>query len=186
MHSPSDFRKGLRILVDGEPYYVVEYQHFKMGRGKANIRTKLKHIKTGGIVEKVFSSNDSFKPPNTENKKMQYLYESGDEFNFMDTQTFEQVAIPIDLLGDAKWYLIENEEYKVMFLDNEALSVDLPTSVILEVTGTEPSAKGDSVTNITKPATLSTGLEVKVPPFVKEGDKVKVDTRTGEYLERAK
>ncbi len=185
MHSPSDFRRGLRIIVDGEPYYVVEFQHFKMGRGKANIRTKLKHIKTGAVVEKVFSSNDSFKPPDMEAKKMQYMYDSGTEFNFMDTQTFEQVAIPADNLGDAKWYLIENEEYKVLFLDNEALSLDLPASVILEVTSTQPSVKGDTVSNITKPATLSTGLEVKVPPFIKEGDRVKVDTRTGAYLERA-
>jgi len=116
---------------------------------------------------------------------MQYLYEGGGEFNFMDSQTFEQIAIPVDSLGDAKWYLIENEEYKVMFLDNEALSVDLPAAVVLEVTETEPSARGDTVSNVTKPATLSTGLTVKVPPFVKEGDRVKVDTRSGEYLERA-
>lgn len=185
MYSPSDFRRGLRILVDGEPYYVVSYQHFKMGRGKANIRTKLKHIKTGGVVEKVFSTNDSFKPPDMDHKKMQYLYEDPDGFNFMDTQTFEQISIPTDNLGDAKWYLIENNEYKVLFLDNEALSVDLPASVILEIVETEPAAKGDTVTNITKPAKLSTGLEVKVPPFIKEGDKVKVDTRTGDYLERS-
>ncbi|MEW6412960.1 MAG: elongation factor P [Candidatus Zixiibacteriota bacterium] len=185
MYSPSDFRKGLRIIVDDQPYYVIEYQHFKMGRGKANIRTKLKHIKTGAVVEKVFSSNDAFKPPDMESKKMQYLYENAGEFSFMDTETFEQIAIPVDKLGDAKWYLLENEEYKVLFLDNEALSVDLPASVILEVVTTEPAAKGDTVTNVTKPATLSTGLTVKVPPFVKEGDKVKVDTRTGEYLERA-
>ena len=185
MYSPSDFRKGLRIIVDDQPYYVVEYQHFKMGRGKANIRTKLKHIKTGAVVEKVFSTNDSFKPPDMVSKKMQYLYENVGEFSFMDSETFEQIAIPVDNLGDAKWYLLENEEYKVLFLDNEAISVDLPASVILEVTATEPSAKGDTVSNVTKPATLSTGLTVKVPPFVKEGDKVKVDTRTGEYLERA-
>ncbi len=185
MHSPSDFRKGLRILVDNEPYYVVSYQHFKMGRGKANIRTKLKHIKTGSIVEKVFSSNDSFKPPDTQDVKMQYLYEDPDGFHFMDTKSFEQVAVPVDSLGDAKWYLIENSEYKVMFLDNEALSVDLPASVVLEVTETEPAAKGDSVTNITKPAKVSTGLQIKVPPFIKEGDKVKIDTRTGDYLERS-
>ncbi|RKX21001.1 MAG: elongation factor P [Candidatus Zixiibacteriota bacterium] len=185
MYSPSDFRRGLRILVDDEPYYVVSYQHFKMGRGKANIRTKLKHIKTGGIVEKVFSSNDSFKPPDMEEKRMQYLYEDPDGFNFMDTKTFEQISIPTDNLGDAKWYLIENSEYKVLFLDNEALSVDLPASVILEVVETEPAAKGDTVTNVTKPAKLNTGLEVKVPPFIKEGDKVKVDTRSGEYLERS-
>lgn len=185
MYSPSDFRKGLRIIVDDQPYYVVDYQHFKMGRGKANIRTKLKHIKTGAVVEKVFSSNDSFKPPDMESVKMQYLYENTGKFCFMNSETFEQIEIPVENLGDAKWYLIENDEYKVLFLDGEALSVDLPASTILEVTETEPAAKGDTVTNVTKPATLSTGLVVKVPPFVKEGDKVKVDTRSGEYLERA-
>jgi elongation factor P len=185
MYTPSDFRKGLRIIVEGQPYYVIEYQHFKMGRGKANIRTKLKHIKTGAVVEKVFSSNDSFQPPDMEFKTMQYLYENTGEFTFMDSQTFEQVSIPVDNLGDARWYLLESREYKVVFLDNEAISVDLPASVILEVVQTEPVARGDTVTNITKPAKLQTGLTVKVPPFVKEGDKVKVDTRSGEYLERA-
>ncbi|MBN1212881.1 MAG: elongation factor P [candidate division Zixibacteria bacterium] len=185
MYTVSDFRRGLPIVVDDQPYYVVEYHHFKMGRGRANIRTKLKHIKTGAVVEKVFSSNDSFKPPDLENKRMQYLYENTGEFVFMDSQTFEQIHVPVDKLGDAKWYLIENEEYPVLFLDNEAISVDFPASVILEVVETEPAVKGDTVTNITKPAKLQTGLEVKVPPFVKEGDKVKVDTRTGDYLERA-
>jgi len=185
MYTPSDFRKGLRIVVDDQPYYVVDYQHFKMGRGKANIRTKLKHIKTGAVVEKVFSSNDSFKPPDMEDKKMQYLYENSGEMAFMDSRTFEQITIAGENLGDAKYYLLENEEYRVLFLDGEAISVDIPTSVILEVVQTEPSARGDTVSNVTKPATLQTGLTVKVPPFVKEGDKVKVDTRTGEYLERA-
>ena len=117
---------------------------------------------------------------------MQYLYENTGEYSFMDSETYDQVAIPVDNLGDAKWYLIENEDYPVLFLDNEALSVDLPASVILEVVETEPSVRGDTVSNITKPAKLQTGLEVKVPPFVKEGDKVKVDTRSGEYLERSK
>lgn len=186
MFSPSDFKKGLRLLVDGQPYYVIEYQHFKMGRGKANIRTKLKHIKTGAVVEKVFSSKDSFKAPDMIQKKMQYLYENLGEYAFMDSSTFEQVTIAVENLGDAKWYLMENAEYKVLFLDNEAISIDFPASVVLKVVETEPSAKGDSVTNITKPAKLETGLQVKVPPFVKEGDRVKVDTRTGEYLERAK
>ena len=185
MHSPSDFRKGLPIMVDGEPYYVVEFQHFKMGRGKANIRTKLKHIKTGSVVEKVFGSNDSFPPPDIEKRKMQYLYEDGEHYTFMDSQTFEQVAIPVESVGDARWYLLDNEEYHVLFLDNEAINVELPASVILEVTQTEPAVRGDTVSNVTKPATLQTGLEVKVPPFVKEGDKLKIDTRTGEYLERA-
>lgn len=185
MYSPSDFRKGLRIMVDDQPYYVVDYQHFKMGRGKANIRTKLKHLKTGAVVEKVFGSNDSFEPPDVEEKKMQYLYENVGELTFMDSTTFEQITVPTDNLGDAKWYLLENDEYKVMFLDGEPLSVDLPASVVLEVVETEPAAKGDTVTNVTKPAKLQTGLEVKVPPFIKEGDNVKVDTRTGEYLERS-
>ncbi len=185
MYSPSDFRKGLRIVVDDQPYYVVDYQHFKMGRGKANIRTKLKHLKTGAVVEKVFGSNDSFPPPDVEEKKMQYLYENVGELTFMDSNTFEQITVPVENLGDAKWYLIENDEYKVMFLDGEPLSVDLPASVVLEVVETEPAAKGDTVTNVTKPAKLQTGLQVKVPPFVKEGDKVKVDTRSGDYLERA-
>ncbi len=185
MYSVSDFRKGLPIIVDDQPYYVVEYQHFKMGRGKANIRTKLKHIKSGAVIEKVFSSNDTFKPPDIERKKMQYLYENSGELAFMDTETFEQLSVPADNLGDAKWYVLENEEYLVLFLDNEAIAVDLPASVILEVTHTEPSARGDTVSNVTKPATLQTGLVVKVPPFVKNGDKLKVDTRTGEYLERA-
>jgi elongation factor P len=172
-------------MVDDQPYYVVDYQHFKMGRGKANIRTKLKHIKTGSVVEKVFSSNDSFKPPDMEEKKMQYLYENTGELAFMDSQTFEQIAIASENLGDAQYYLLENEEYKVLFLDGEAISVDMPASVVLEVVHTEPSARGDTVSNVTKPAKLQTGLTVKVPPFVKDGDKVKVDTRTGEYLERA-
>lgn len=185
MYSPSDFRKGLRIVVDDQPYYVVDYQHFKMGRGKANIRTKLKHLKTGAVVEKVFGSNDSFPPPDVEEKKMQYLYENVGELTFMDSTTFEQITVPTENLGDARWYLILNEEYKVMFLDGEPLSVDLPASVVLEVVETEPAAKGDTVTNVTKPAKLQTGLQVKVPPFVKEGDKVKVDTRSGDYLERA-
>ncbi len=185
MYTPSDFRKGLRIIVDGQPYYIVDFQHFKMGRGKANIRTRLKHIKTGAVIEKVFSSNDSFQAPDMEFKTMQYLYEDSGELVFMDTQTFEQISVPSENLGDAKWYILENQEYKVVFLDNEAISVDLPASVVLEVVETEPAARGDTVTNITKPAKLQTGLTVKVPPFVKEGDKVKVDTRTGEYLERA-
>ncbi|MCK4573862.1 MAG: elongation factor P [candidate division Zixibacteria bacterium] len=185
MFSPSDFRRGLRILVDDQPYYVVSYQHFKMGRGKANIRTKLKHIRTGAVVEKVFSSNDSFKPPDMEEKKMQYLYETTGEYNFMDSQTYEQVAIPVDNLGDAKWYLLEEQEYKVLFLDNEAISVDLPAAIVLKVVETEPSARGDTVSNVTKPAKLQTGLVVKVPAFIKDGDNVKVDTRSNEYLERA-
>ncbi len=185
MYSPSDFRKGLRLIVDGQPYVIVDFQHFQMGRGRANIRTKLKHIKTGAIVEKVFGSNDAFDTPDVETKTMQYLYEGGGEYAFMDSKTFEQIAITAGILGDARWYLIENQEYQIFFLENEPLSVDLPSSVIMKVVSTEPAVRGDTVTNITKPATLESGLIVKVPPFVKEGDNVKVDTRTNAYLERA-
>jgi len=185
MYSPSDFRKGLRLMVDGQPYVIVDFQHFQMGRGRANIRTKLKHIKTGSIVEKVFGSNDMFDTPDVETKTMQYLYENGGELAFMDSKTFEQFSIPAAILGDAKWYLLENEEYQLFFLENEPLSVDLPSSVVLKVVSTEPVVRGDTVANITKPAKLQTGLIVKVPPFVKEGDSVKVDTRSNAYLERA-
>ncbi len=185
MYAPSDFRKGLRLIVDGQPYIIVDFQHFQMGRGRANIRTKLKHIKTGSIVEKVFGSNDNFDTPDVETKTMQFLYAGGDEYAFMDIKTFEQITIKAEILGDAKWYLIENQEYQIFFLENEPLSVDLPSSVVMKVMSTEPVARGDTVTNITKPATLQSGLIVKVPPFVKEGDSVKVDTRTNAYLERA-
>ena len=156
-----------------------------MGRGRANIRTKLKHLKTGSIVEKVFGTSAAFDTPDVETKTMQFLYEAGGEYAFMDSKTFEQFSIPGATLGDTKWYLIENQEYQIFFLNNQPLSLDLPASVVLKVTATEPVARGDTVTNLTKPATLQTGLIVKVPPFVKEGDNIKVDTRTNEYLERA-
>lgn len=185
MYTVSDFRRGLPIIVDDQPYYVVEFQHFQMGRGRANIRTKLKHIKTGSVVEKVFGSNDVFRPPDLENRRMQYLYENTGEVTFMDVQTFEQITVPTDSMGDAKWYILENQEYQVLFLDNQPISVELPASVILEVTETEPAVRGDTVTNVTKPATLQTGWVVQVPLFVKIGDKLKVDTRTGAYLARA-
>ncbi len=185
MYTVSDFRRGLAIMVDDQPYYVVEFNHFKMGRGRANIRTKLKHIKTGSVIEKVFSSNDSFRPPDLERRTMQYLYESTGEFVFMDIKTFDQVHIPGASIEDTKYYLLENSEYIIMFLDNEAVTIDLPASVVLVVVETEPAIRGDTVSNVTKPAKLQTGLEVKVPLFVKNGDKLKVDTRTGQYLERA-
>ncbi len=185
MYSVSDFRRGLPILVEDQPYYIVEYQHFKMGRGGANIRTKLKHIITGQVVEKVFGTKDTFKPPDLENRKFQYMYESGGEYAFMDSKTFDQITIADEGLGDSKWYLLEHQEYIIQFLNGRPINVDLPASVVLKVIETEPIVRGDTVSNVTKPAKLQTGLEVRVPPFIKEGDMVKVDTRSGEYLERA-
>lgn len=185
MYSVSDFRRGLAIIVENEPFRVIEYNHFKMGRGNAKIRTKLKHIKTGAVLERVFTSNDIFKPPDLENRKMQFLYEATGELTFMDISTFDQVAIPAGNLGDARFYLVENAEYMLHFLDNEAIDIDIPASVVVEIIETEPVVRGDTVSNVTKPAKIKGGLEIRVPPFVKEGDLVKVDTRTGEYLERA-
>ncbi len=185
MYTVSDFRRGLAIIVEDQPWYVVEYSHFKMGRGRANIRTKLKHIKTGQVIEKVFSSNDSFRPPDLERRTMQFLYQADNEYIFMDTKSFDQIHIQAESIEDTRRYLLDNQDYIIMFLDNEAVTLDLPASVVLEVVETEPAVRGDTVSNVTKPAKLQSGLEIKVPLFVKIGDKVKVDTRSGAYLERA-
>jgi elongation factor P len=185
VYSVSDFRRGLAIIVENEPFRVIEYNHFKMGRGNAKIRTKLKHIKTGAVLERVFTSNDIFKPPDLENRKMQFLYEATGELTFMDISTFDQVAIAATNFGDVRYFLVENQEYMLHFLDNEAIDIDIPASVVVEVIETEPVVRGDTVSNVTKPAKIKGGLEVRVPPFVKEGDLIKIDTRTAEYLERA-
>jgi elongation factor P len=185
MLSTTDFRKGLRIKIEGEPYYIVDFQHARTAQRRAFVRTKLKNIRTGAVVEKTFSAGESFEEADFEEKLMQYLYSNQGEYTFMDTKTYEQVILKDEQLGDYKSYVKENEEYKILFFEGTAVSIDLPTSVVLKVASTEPAIKGDSVTNITKNATLETGLVVKVPLFVKEGDSVKVDTRTGEYIERA-
>jgi len=185
MISATDLRKGMRILIDGEPYIVVDFSHAKMGRGRPHTKAKLKHLITGSVFEKTYLSNESFKVPDLENRKMQYLYNDADGYHFMDATNYNQVAVPADTLGDSRFYLKENEEYAVLFFEGKAISIDLPASIILEVIETEPGIKGDSVTNIQKPAKLESGVEIKVPLFVKQGDFIKVDTRTGEYIERA-
>lgn len=184
MISTKDFRKGKRLSIDGEPYIILDFQHTKVARGGATVRTKLKHLTNGSIVDKTFKGGESFKEPDVETRKMQYLYESGGEFTFMDSETFDQHIVQADELGDSRFYLKENEEYSVMLYEGNPISVDLPASVVLQVIESEPAAKGDTVSNVTKPAKLETGITVKVPPFIKEGEFVKVDTRTGEYLER--
>ncbi len=185
MISTSDFRRGLRLMYEGSPWFIVEFQHVKMGRGRPHVKTKMKNLLTGNIVEKSFLTTESFDVPDVENRDMQFLYEQNGEFVFMDSKTFDQIMVTAETLGDSRWYLMENHEYNVLLYEGRALSLELPASVILEVTEAEPSVKGDSVSNIMKPAKVETGLEIKVPLFVKEGDKVKVDTRTGEYIERA-
>jgi len=185
MLSTTNFRKGLKIKLEGEIYYIVDFQHARTAQRRAFVRTKLKNIKTGAVLEKTFSAGETFKEPDFEEKSMQYLYSAEKEYYFMDTKTYEQISLTEDQLGDYKWYLKENAEYKVMFFEGQPLSVDISASVVLKIVSTEPAIKGDSVTNITKSATLETGLVVKVPLFVNEGEYVKIDTRTNEYIERA-
>jgi elongation factor P len=184
MLSTKDFRKGLRIKVDGEAYYIVEFQHARTAQRAAFVRTKLKNIITGQVLEKTFASGEVFEQPDFVQKNMQFMYKDSEGYHFMDGRTFEQVFLTEGQLGDYKWYLLEGREYQILLFEGNPMGLELSASVVLKVTSTEPGIKGDSVTNMTKPATLESGLEVKVPLFIKEGDLIKVDTRTGEYLER--
>jgi elongation factor P len=185
MLSTTNFRKGLKIKLDGDIYYVVDFQHARTAQRRAFVRTKLKNIKTGAVLEKTFAAGETFEEPDFEEKKMQYLYCADKEYHFMDTKTYEQITLTEGQLGDYRWYLKENAEHKVMFFEGHPVNVDLPASVVLKIASTEPAIKGDSVTNITKNATLETGLVVKVPLFLNEGESVKIDTRSNEYMERA-
>jgi elongation factor P len=185
MISAGNLRKGTKLMYEGAPYFVVDFMHVKMGRGRPHIKAKMKQLLTGQVIEKSFLTTESFQEPDLENRKMQFLYAQGSDYFFMDSSTYDQVQIDSESLGDSRWYLKENMEYDVLFFEGKPLSVDLPASVILEVSRTEPAVKGDTVTNVMKPARVETGYEVKVPLFVKEGDKIKIDTRTGNYIERA-
>lgn len=185
MISPNEFRKGLKMMFEGAPYVIVDFMHVKMGRGRPHVKAKMKHLITGQVIEKSFLTTETFGSPDLEMRKMQYLYAQDNEYTFMDTQTYDQVNIDAEHLGDSKWFLMENNEYDVQFFEGKPLSLELPASVVLTVIKSEPAVKGDSVSNIMKPATVETGLELKVPLFVKEGDKVRIDTRTSEYIERA-
>jgi elongation factor P len=186
MISTNDFRKGRRISIDGEPLVILDFQHQKVARGGATVRTKLRNLKSGSIFEKTFNGGENFKEPDIADRMMQFLYENGGEYTFMDSQDFEQYMLTAEALGDDRLYLKENEEYSLLIFEGNPLSLDLPASVVLQVVQSDPAVKGDSVSNITKPAKLETGADVKVPLFIKEGDFVKVDTRTGEYLERVR
>lgn len=184
MLSTSDFRKGRKLALDGELYEIVDFQHARTAQRRANVWTRMKNLKTGSILERSFAAGEMFDEPNFEQKKMQYMYTTGSEYHFMDQKSYEQVELSTEQVGDYKWYLVENEEYKILFFEANPISLDLPAAAVLKVVECEPGVKGDSVSNLTKGAKLQTGLQVKVPLFVKEGDMVKVDTRSGEYLER--
>lgn len=184
MVSAGDFRNGITIELEGNIYQIIEFQHVKPGKGAAFVRTKLKNIKSGGIVEKTFRPTEKCPQARIDRADMQYLYSDGDLFHFMDTTTYEQIALDADTIGDALKFVKENEMVKVCSYNGNVFSVEPPLFVELEITDTEPGFKGDTATGATKPATVETGATISVPLFVSQGDKVKIDTRTGEYLSR--
>ncbi len=186
MYDTSDIRRGLKIVLDGQPYAVVEHQFVKPGKGQAFTRTRLKNMLTGAVIDRTFRSGEKLEKADLEERRMQYLYADGDSFVFMDTQTYDQLALSTEQLGDNRYYLLDNTEVDVLFFEGRPIDVTPPTFVELKVTQTEPGFKGDTTSGTTKPATVETGLTVQVPLFVEEGDVLKIDTRTGKYVERVK
>jgi elongation factor P len=187
MYSTSDFRRGLRIQFKGEPYLIVEFQHVKPGKGGAFVRTKLKNLVNGRVLEETFRSGEKVEKPDLEEKNVQYLYfDVKDGYVFMDERSYEQVHLTAEQVGDSRYYLLENMSLALNLYQGRPIGLDLPTTVNLEVIQSDPGLKGDTATGATKPATLSTGLVIQVPLFINEGDVLKIDTRTGEYIERAK
>ena len=184
MISAGEFRNGVTFELDGNVFQVVEFQHVKPGKGAAFVRTKLKNVITGGVVEKTFRPTEKMPKAHIDRKTMQYLYEDGGLYYFMDKETYEQLPINADKLGDSFKFVKENTDVKILSYKGNVFGVEPPFFVELEVTQTDPGFKGDTATNATKPAILETGAEIKVPLFIEEGDKIKIDTRTGEYMER--
>jgi elongation factor P len=184
MYDTSDIRKGLKVLIDGKPYTIVEFQFVKPGKGAAFTRTKFKNLLSGDTFERNIRSGEKLEPANVEERAMQFLYKEGDDLVFMDEKNFEQVTVSKDLVGAAHDLMKDNMPCAVLFFNERAVDVSLPTFVLLEVTKSEPGVRGDTSGNVTKPATLETGAEVAVPLFIKVGDLLKIDTRTHEYVER--
>ncbi len=185
MITAGDFRNGVTFEMDGQVVSIIEFQHVKPGKGAAFVRTKIRNVITGAVVEKTFNPNDKYPTAFIERKDMEYLYNDGDLYYFMDNETYEQLPINAGVLGDNFKFVKENMICKIMSYKGNVFGVEPPTFVELEVTQTEPGVKGDTATNVTKPATLETGAEIKVPIFINEGDKIQIDTRTGEYMSRA-
>ena len=181
----SELRKGLTIQMDGELYKITDWQHNKQGRGSAQVRLQLKSLRTGSNIERTFQAGAKFDDVRLERRELQFLYADGDEYNFMDPETYEQTSLTARQLGDAVNYMRESDNVDILMHGDAFVDIDLPAAVVLKVTESDPGVKGDTATGATKPAKLETGLMVTVPLFVNEGDRVKVDTRTGKYLERA-
>lgn len=186
MISTSEFRKGAKIEYKGAPHEILDFQHHKMGRGGAIVRTKLKNLKTGSIFDDSFKGGEKFKKPDLEEKSMQYLYTDGDHYHFMDNESYEQIALTLDQLGDARKFLIENMAVKMLLYSGSPIAVELPMFVELKIQKTDPSFKGDTASGGSKPAVLESGATVKVPFHLSEGDIIKIDTRTSEYIEKVK
>jgi len=183
--STNQFKNGMHVEVDGQVWRIVEFQHVKPGKGGAFVRTKLKSIDSGAVVDRTFRAGEKFERVRTETKQMQYLYDAGEEVVFMDEETYDQINMPRAAVEDALPFMQPSSSVQVLFVGDRASGVDLPASVVLEVTETEPGVKGDTVSNVTKPATLETGAVVQVPLFVNVGDKIKVDPRDRRYISRA-
>lgn len=186
MITAGDFRKGMTFEMDEQPYVVLDFQHVKPGKGSAFVRTKYKNIYTGAIREDAFNPDDKFQKAHIETKKMQYLYNDGELYYFMDPETYDQLPLNRDQVEEAMKYLRENDEATIRFYKEEAFLVEAPNFVDLKVIETEPGVKGDTATNVTKAATVETGAVVQVPIFINEGEIVQIDTRTGDYLGRSK
>ena len=184
MLSTTDFKRGLKIEIDKTPYEIVEFLHFKPGKGGAMVRTKLRNLLTGRITDNTFRAGEKVDKPDMETRTMQFLYRDGENYVFMDMTTYEQVEVPEDQTGGKGGFLQDGQEIKVLLYNGRPMDMDLPAAVVLEVTETDPGVRGDTVSGATKPARLSTGLSVTVPLFIDVGDKIKVDTRTGEYIGR--
>jgi elongation factor P len=184
MISAGDFRNGLTFEYDGNVYQVVEFQHVKPGKGAAFVRTKMKNVMTGGVVERTFNPTEKVEPARIERKDMEYLYEDSGLYYFMDQETYEQIPLGEDQLGDALKFVMENMVVKILSYKGNVFAVEPPTFVEMKVIETEPGVKGNTATNVTKPATVESGAVITVPMFVNEGDVIRIDTRTGEYMER--
>ncbi len=186
MISTNQFKNGSHIEIDGSVYKIVEFQHVKPGKGGAFVRTKLRKIEDGSVQDKTFRAGEKFRPVRTESRKMQYLYDSGESAVFMDSQDYDQIEIPADVVGDAMKWVLPNDEVDVLFVDERPSDVQVPSAVEMKVTQTDPGVKGDTASGGgNKPATLESGVIVQVPLFIDEGETIRVDTRNGEYVSRA-
>jgi elongation factor P len=184
--STNQFKNGNHIEIDGKIWKIIEFQHVKPGKGGAFVRTKLRRIEDGSVIDKTFRAGEKFRPVHTESRKMQYLYESGDAAVFMDSRDYEQIEIPTGALGEAMQWVLPNTDVEVLFVDEQPSDVQVAGAIEMKVTQTDPGVKGDTASGGgTKPATLESGVVVQVPLFIDEGETVRVDTRTGEYVSRA-